>query len=392
MEASEVMDAFSCDIRSFGASVAAAPAANAAAIQAALDAAAAKGGGRVVVPDGTFVSGTLWLRPRVKLHLAEGATLKASPDLADYNTPDAYPENWGCPPEYWNASHFLIAREAHGASITGPGTIDGNGDAFFDDEPIAYYDWMKPGASCWWNGIRWAKDKENLRPGQLVAFVKCRDVAVRGIRIEHSPCWSLWFWGCERVRVGDYTVRNGMNDGNTDGIDFDCSRDVLLERADIDTGDDAIAIRASARSSSPDGRGRLGLPAVTDGVVVRDCRLRSTSSVFRIGVGEGVIRNVAVENVVCDRGGTAVNISTLYGDAKTGGTDIEDVTFRSCHFRGCRVGAAVRSNGGDKLESGIHRIRFEDCSFDGLPPVLESAPGIRFPLDPAEVSFGNPRP
>ena len=377
------------DIRSLGASETNAPSANAAAIQAALDAAAAKGGGTVTVPAGTFVSGTLWLRPRVELHLAEGAVLKASPDLADYNTPDAYPENWGCPDEYWKACHFISARAAHGASITGPGTIHGNGDAFFDDEPLPYRDWMKPGAAAWWNGIRWAKDKENLRPGQLVAFVKCRDVAVRGLTIVNAPCWSLWFWGCEHVRVSDYIVRNGMNDGNTDGVDFDCSRDVVLERADIDTGDDAIAIRASALESLPTMQGRLGLPAVTDGVVVRDCRLRSTSSVFRIGVGEGVIRNVSIENVTCDRGGTAVNISTLYGNAKTGGVDIEDMTLRNCHFTGCRVGAAVRSNGGDKLTFGIRRIRFENCSFGGLPPILESSPGARFPLDPAEVSFSS---
>jgi polygalacturonase len=313
--------------------------------------------------------------------------LKASKDLADYNAPDAYLENWGCPPECWNACHFIIAHEAHGASITGPGTIDGNGDAFFDDEPKAYYEWMKPGATCWWNGIRWAKDKQNLRPGQLIAFVKCRDVAVRGVTIRNSPCWSLWFWGCERVRVSDYVVRNGENDGNTDGVDFDCSRDVVLERADIDTGDDAIAIRASARESAPTAQGRLGLPSVTDGVIVRDCRLRSTSSVFRIGVGEGVIRNVDIENVTCDRGGTAVNISTLYGNAGTGGVDIEDVVLRNCRFTGCRVGAVVRSNGGDKLMFGIRRIRFENCSFGSLPPVLESAPGVRFPLDSKEVAF-----
>ena len=388
----ETKDLPSLDIRDFGAFEAAAPSANAAAIQKAIDKAMQAGGGVVNVPSGTFVSGTLWLRPHVELHLAEGAVLKASPDLADYNASDAYPENWGCPPEYWNACHFIIAREADGSSITGPGIIHGNGDVIFDDEPKAYCPWMKSGASCWWKGIRWAKDKENLRPGQLVAFVKCRDVAVRGITIVNAPCWSLWFWGCERVRVNDYTVRNGENDGNTDGIDFDCSRDVVLERADIDTGDDAIAIRASAREAAPTAQGRLALPSVTDGVIVRNCRLRSTSSVFRIGVGEGVIRNVFIENVICDRGGTAVNISTLYGNATTGGVDIEDVTLRNCHFTGCRVGAAVRSNGGDKLAFGIRRIRFENCSFGGLPHVLESAPGVQFPLDPAEVSFADSNP
>ena len=400
------------DIRDFGAAESASPAHNAAAIQRALDAAAL--GARavrprktprgknavatsvgetpvsrqcVVVPPGTFVSGTLWLRPHVELHLEKGAVLKASPNLADYNALDAYPENWGCPPEYWNGCHFIIARNADGASITGQGIVDGNGDAFFDDEPIAYYDWMKPGARCWWNGIRWAKDKENLRPGQLVVFVKCRDVAVRGVTIRNSPCWSLWFWGCEGVRVSDYTVRNGENDGNTDGIDIDCSRDVILERADIDTGDDAIAIRASARESAPTAQGRLGIPAVTDSVRIRDCRLRSTSSVFRVGVGEGVIRNVLVESVACDRGGTAVNVSTLYGVPEGHGTDIEDVTFRNCRFSGCRIGAAVRSNGGDRLEFGIRRIRFENCDFDGLQPVVESTPGVRFPVDTGEVVF-----
>ena len=376
------------DIRGFGATTSASPANNAAAIQRAIDAAAKEGGGRVVVPAGTFMSGTIWLKRNVELHLAEGSVLKASGDVADYNAEDAYPENWGCPKtEYWRGLHFIIARHADGASITGKGILHGNGDAFYDDEPKAYFSWMKPGASAWWNGIRWAKDKKNLRPGQLVVFVKCKDVSVRGITIVNSPCWSLWFWGCERVRVSDYTVRNGENDGNSDGIDFDCSRDVVLERANIAAGDDAIAVRASARSFSANGKGRLGMPSITENIRIRDCHLRSTSSVIRIGVGEGTIRDVSFDNVTCDRGGSAVNISTLYGDAKTGGTDIEKIVFRNCRFTNCRSGAVVRSNGGDHLEFGIRDIRFEDCSFGGRKPKVYSIPGSRYPVDPKEVHF-----
>ena len=371
----------------FGAAEDAAPVANAAAIQRAIDAAAKAGGGRVVVPSGTFTSGTIWLKPNVELHLAEGSVLKASGDVADYNAEDAYPENWGCPPEQWRGLHFIIARGADGASITGPGTLHGNGDAFYDEKPKAYFAWMKPGASCWWNGIRWSKDKEKLRPGQLVAFVKCRNVAVRGITIRNSPCWSLWFWGCDGVQVSDYTVRNGENDGNSDGIDFDCSRNVVLERADIDTGDDAIAVRASARAFSPDGKGRLGLPAVTENVRIRDCRLRSTSSVIRIGVGEGVIRDVSFDNLTCDRGGTAVNISTRYGDAKRAGTDIERVVMRNSRFTNCRCGVAVRANGGDRLEFGIRDICFENCSFGGYKPVVQSDRGVKFPVSSNDVTF-----
>ena len=376
------------NVRDFGAAVEAKPAVNAAAIQKTIDEAEAAGGGTVVVPAGEFQSGTIWLKRNVELYLAEGCVLKASSDLADYNAEDAYPENWGCPKtEYWRGVHFIIARHADGASITGKGILHGNGDAFYDDEPKAYFSWMKPGASAWWNGIRWAKDKKNLRPGQLVVFVKCKDVSVRGITIVNSPCWSLWFWGCERVRVSDYTVRNGENDGNSDGIDFDCSRDVVLERANIAAGDDAIAVRASARSFSANGKGRLGMPAITENIRIRDCHLRSTSSVIRIGVGEGTIRDVSFDNITCDRGGSAVNISTLYGDAKTGGTDIEKVVFKNCRFTNCRSGAVVRSNGGDHLEFGIRDIRFEDCSFGGSKPNVYSIPGSRYPVASKEVHF-----
>jgi len=373
-----------CD---FGASVDAAPAANANAIQKAIDTASMAGGGRVVVPAGTFMSATLWLKPNVELYLAKGSVLKASDDMADYNDEDAYPENWGAPSEQWRGLHFIIARMADGASIAGEGTLHGNGDAFYEDEPKAYRPWMKPGAAAWWNGIRWSRDKQNLRPGQMVVFLKCRNVSVRGITIRNSPCWSLWFWGCDGVRVSDYTVRNGENDGNSDGIDIDCSRNVVLERMDIDTGDDAVAIRASARSHSADGKGRLGLPAVTENVRIRDCRLRSTSSVVRIGVGEGVIRDVEFDGVTCDRGGTAVSISTLYGDEARGGTDIERIVVRNSRFANCRSGAVVRSNGGAHLEFGIRDILFENCSFGGHSPVVKSLPGVRFPIPENGVRF-----
>ena len=89
------------------------------AIQRAIDEAAKAGGGRIVVPPGVWKSGTIWLKRNVELHLAEGSVLKASGDLADYNRADAYPENWGCPPEYWNGCHFIIAREADGGNGTG---------------------------------------------------------------------------------------------------------------------------------------------------------------------------------------------------------------------------------------------------------------------------------
>ena len=340
----------------FGAKVEALPKENAVAIQKAIDAAAVKGG-RVVVPAGTFVSGTLWLKSGVTLRLEKGAVLKASPNFEDYNAEDAYPENYGCPQsEYWRGLHFLITRCAQHVRIEGEGVIDGNGEAFFDPQPIRYFSWMKPGADCWSNGIRWAKDKKNLRPGQLVVFVKCRDVEVEGITIRNSPCWCLFFHACENVAVRNYTVRCGRDDGNTDGVDVDCSKNVVLENLDIDTGDDAVAIRASGW------RLKMDAPPPCENVVVRNARLRSNSSVFRIGVGEGEIRNVRVENVRSDFGGTAITMRTLYGDANKYGVDMENIVFRDCQFTNCR-GAYHVVTGGKALTYGIRDVTFEKCTF-----------------------------
>ena len=104
------------DVRTFGA-VGDGVAKDTAALQGALDACGALGGGTVVVPPGTYLTGTLWLRSHVNLRLEHGAVLKGSPDLADYNAPDAYPQNWNSKREGWSAKHLLIAQyDATGVS------------------------------------------------------------------------------------------------------------------------------------------------------------------------------------------------------------------------------------------------------------------------------------
>lgn len=114
-----------------------------AAVQRALDACAQAGGGRVTVPMGTYLIGSVYLGNRTELHLQKGATLLGSPNLADYNAPDAYPQNFGSKNEGWSAKHLILALEKQGVSITGQGTIDGNGRAFFDDKP------QFVGKICW---------------------------------------------------------------------------------------------------------------------------------------------------------------------------------------------------------------------------------------------------
>ena len=142
-------------------------------LQAAIDGASASGGGKVTVPRGEWTVGTVWLREGVELNLSEGAVLKGSANLADYNAEDAYPQNWGSKGEGWSAKHLIIAHEVRNVAITGSGAIDGNAGAFMA-EPTEK---MHLGGVVWRHGYLNAKDREHqARPGQELVFVECTGV------------------------------------------------------------------------------------------------------------------------------------------------------------------------------------------------------------------------
>lgn len=338
-------------ILDFGASCTNTPAANAAAIQKAIDTAHAEGGDTVVVPPGTFVSGTLYLKSFVHLKLEKGAVLKASGDLADYNKADAYPENWGCPQEYWNACHFIIGYEVSDVRIFGGGTIDGSGTPFFDEEKPLFI-----GKECWREGMCVAKDRQAMRPGQLVVFIRGYDLTVSGITIRDAPSWSLYFAGSHRVRVLNYTVRNGRRHGNTDGVDIECCSDVILNNLDVDTGDDGIAIRGQEK------HGAFG--KACEHVRISNCRLRVQAMGIRFGVGAGEVRDVTVDNVTVETAGWALAFQSYFSKPAGQGVDMEDITVRNVRAgRGCYGGYQVVS-GGDAQKYGIRNIRLENCTFD----------------------------
>lgn len=286
---------------------------NTAAIQAALDACAAVGGGCVTVPSGVYKCGTLWLRSRVELHLESGAVLLASDNLEDYNAEDAYEQNWGCPSEDWQGKHLIIAHEAEGCAISGRGTVDGNCHAFVEKD-CDY--------STYQNGYNWSNGKSRLRnpaqprPGQLICFIECREVAVQDITIRNSPCWSCFLHGCEYVQVRGVRVHNPLWMLNSDGIDIDTCRCVTVSDCIIETGDDAITLRASTR--------RLKNKALCcEHVTVTNCVLYTGVCAFRIGVGDGLIRHARISNITVRKCRNLVQFCTAY--LKSGGVNIEDV-------------------------------------------------------------------
>ncbi len=284
---------------------------NTEAINAAIAEAAKNGGGRVVVPAGRFLSGSIFLDDHIELHLEPGAVLIASENQDDYNAQDAYPQNFGSDREQWTGRHFILAVEKTNVAITGFGTICGSGSAFFESKRRC-----KTLNYCWVDGFAKAKDPEAMRPGQMIVFTECSDVTLRDVTLEDSPCWTALFHGCSYISVSGVRIRNPIWHANTDGLDFDTCRFVTVTNCLIDTGDDGITVRCNPRKL-------LHAEPVSEYITISNCVIGSSAVGIRIGVGIGLIRNVAISNLVFSRASVGIECMTAY--KKRGDVSIENV-------------------------------------------------------------------
>lgn len=288
------------DIRDFGA-LPEAGAINTVAVQRAIDAANAVGGGTVYCPPGVFTIGTIWLRSHVTLHLEPGCRLQGSANPADYPV-DPFPESRAFPNEQVSNTHLIIAHRAVNVTISGRGTIDGNGPAFIPHltDPSAPWKWP-------------------FRPGQMIVFCLCDDVRVLDVNLEHAPYWTLFFHGCRNVMVRGSKIFNHDLTHNGDGIDIDCCREVCIDSCQISVGDDGITLRAH---TAPLGDSAMDC----ENVVITNCVIRSHWNGIRVGVGVGAVRRCVVSNCVIHDSGAGINIISNYS-ANGAGTLIEDLRF-----------------------------------------------------------------
>jgi len=273
------------------------------AIQAAVDACHAAGGGTVHCPPGEYLTGTVQLKSNVELSVEAGATLAGSADPADY------PElEYGTvfPASRVGPQHLVFAHKADNVAITGRGTIDGNGRAFFGP--------CKPGETH--------LSVPGWRPSHMIAFVECRDVLIRDVRLVDSPLYTVWPLGCERVRIHGVTILNNREGPNTDGIDPDCCRSVVISDCYIDAGDDCIALKSHDSL--------LGRPVPCENITVTNCVLSTTCCGVRIGYeGDGPIRNCTFSNLAMPNTRTGINV-LVPRHAEIGiehGPAIENITF-----------------------------------------------------------------
>lgn len=285
------------------------------AIQKAIDAAAQKGGGTVVFAKGTYLTGALFLKSNVELHIDEGVVLRAVQDEAAY--PDIWSRVAGVEMN-WPAAVVNVYGQTN-VSITGKGTLDGNGSywwqKFWGDDRNGGM--LKDYVA---RGLRWAVDYDCKRVRALLIY-DSKDVKVRDLTIERSGFWSLTLTYSERVTVDGVIIRAniGGHGPSSDGIDIDSSREVLVENCDIDANDDNICLKAGRDADG------LRVNRPTENVVIRNCVTRAGYGMFTIGSEtSGGIRNVQVSGMKAI--GTKQGIH--FKSAKIRGGVIENISIR----------------------------------------------------------------
>ena len=256
-------------------------------IQKAIDKCAESGGGTIVFPSGTYLTGTLRLRSDVYLHLDSGATIKGSANIRDY---------------YLNGElcGIFTAINARGITISGRGVIDGNGVSFIDmakSKETGKYDPAMPPDHEHGNGPACMLD----RPGSMLYFAGCEDIVINDINIVNAPFFSILFYGCDGVKITGLRIRSPQFIPNNDGINCKASRNIIITGCDILCGDDPIAISGVNDEAHCQATAGLTTPTgVIDNIIVSDCILSSRSAGVRIGYGVNDIQNCIFQNLVID--------------------------------------------------------------------------------------------
>lgn len=200
------------------------------AIQRVIDTAASGGGGVVVVPRGTFLTGSLFFRAGTHLHVAEGGRLKGSDAITNYKIVKTRLE--GQTIDYFAA--LVNADGVDGFTISGRGTIDGNGRRFYDE----FWLRRKVNPKC--------TNLEALRP-RLVYISNSSDVTVQDVRLEYSGFWTNHLYRCKRVKYlgcDIFAPTSGYPKGpSTDAIDLDGCADVLVHGCRMNVNDDAVCLK-----------------------------------------------------------------------------------------------------------------------------------------------------
>lgn len=303
---------------------------------------AAKGGGKVIVPSGIWMTGPIVLKSNINLHLEDGALIRFSPDFELYPLVESNFEGKNT----YRCLSPLSGNGLENIAITGKGVIDGSGEAWrpvkkskliegqwkkllnsggvLEDEGTYWFPSEKAAAGYrvsrgnlppLQNQDEFMKIKDFLRP-VMVSLVNCKVVLLDGVTFQNSPAWNIHPLLCEDLSIRNLTVRNPWYSQNGDGLDLESCKNVVVYNNNFDVGDDAICLKSGKDKQGRD-RGRA-----TENVIIKNNIVYHGHGGFVVGSEmSGGVRNVHVSD--CTFMGT--NVGIRFKSARGRGGVVENI-------------------------------------------------------------------
>lgn len=276
------------------------------ALQSAIDACSAQGGGTVRVPAGTYVSAPIVLKSNVTLHLDKDAKILGSPDHGDYppmtmfHLPDLQP--------------LVSATNASNITINGEGTIDGNGQS-------------------WWDEAHKTRDAGVLgnhpRP-KLIIFDHCKNIHVEGITIQNSPMWQLVPYYTDNMVIRNVKILAPQHSPNTDAIDPFSSSNIVIDHVYSDVGDDNIAIKSGPiNSPGPDSPSR--------NITITDCTFMHGHGLSVGSELSGGAQNIRAERITFEGTDQGIRVKAN----RDRGNDVGNFVFRDLTMKDVKTAILI---------------------------------------------------
>ena len=388
--------AFTVSITDFGA-VGDGQTLNTLAIAAAIDKVTAKGGGKVVIPRGLWLTGPIILKNNINLSIEEGALVIFSSDKDLYPLIETSFEGHNTV----RCTSPIYGKDLENIAITGNGVFDGTGEAWrpVKKEKLADSQWkklVKSGGVLNENGKIWypsesslegqnlsemnvpkqfssieeyKKIKDFLRP-VMVSLVNCKKVLFDGPVFQNSPAWCLHPLMCEDLTIRNITVKNPWFSQNGDGLDIESCKNSIIYNCNFDVGDDAICIKSG---KDADGRKRA---RPTENLVISNCIVYHGHGGVTIGSEmSGGVKNVHVSN--CTFMGTDVGLR--FKSNRGRGGIVENIYFSGINMINIPT-QAISFNlyyGGLSVSEMLAEGRNTETTTGEIPPVSEETPLFR---------------